>query len=92
MIFTSTESNLKKLSHLRMQLATFLALTSVTPAQQQEQPEGRRDEDKLVEIVRNATAEYLDITKATAAGYSPVLGCVSSSDQGAKLHNSRGNR
>ena len=40
--------------------------------------------NKLVEIVRNATTQYLDDVKAaTAAGYSPVLGCVSGPDHGA---------
>ncbi len=74
---------MKKLSHLTMQLAAFLALTSVAPAQQQQQPEGQQDQDKLVEIVRNATAQYQDVSRATAAGYTPVLGCVSGSDHGA---------
>lgn len=74
---------MKKLSHLTMQLAAFLALTSLAAAQQQKQPEGQQDQDKLVEIVRNATAQYQDVAQATAAGYSPVLGCVSGSDHGA---------
>ena len=38
---------------------------------------------KLVQIVRTATAQYQDISAATAAGYGPFLGCVSSSDHGA---------
>ena len=38
---------------------------------------------KLVQIVRTATAQYNDITTATAAGYGPFLGCVSGSDHGA---------
>jgi hypothetical protein len=74
------ESNMKKLSHMPMLLAALLALTSFTLAQQ---PEGQGDPDKLVEIVRNATQKYQDVTKATADGYSPVLGCVSGSDHGA---------
>src|SRR5277367_1682536 len=38
---------------------------------------------KLVQIVRAATAQYQDISAATAAGYGPFLGCVSGSDHGA---------
>jgi hypothetical protein len=58
--------------------------TSVALAQQQKQPEEQGDQNKLVQIVRNATAQYVDdIKAATSAGYSPALGCVSGSDHGA---------
>jgi hypothetical protein len=68
---------MKKLSHLTMLLAAPLALTSFALAQQQ------GVQDKLVEIVRNATAQYVGVNAATGAGYSPVLGCVRGSDHGA---------
>jgi hypothetical protein len=75
---------MKKLSHLTMLLAAFLALTSFAPAQQQKQSEGQADQDKLVQIVRNATRQYVDDVKAaTSAGYGAALGCVSGSDHGA---------
>jgi hypothetical protein len=79
---------MKKLSHLTMLSAAFLALTSFALARQQKQPEGQgdqnNDQNKLVDIVRNATKQYVDdVNAATAAGYSPVLGCVSGSDHGA---------
>ena len=38
---------------------------------------------KLVQLVRAATAQYIDVNAATAAGYAPFLGCVSGSDHGA---------
>lgn len=38
---------------------------------------------RLIQIVRNATQQYLDVNNATAAGYAPFLGCVSGSDHGA---------
>ncbi len=38
---------------------------------------------KLVQIVREATRQYIDVNNATAAGYGPFLGCVSGSDHGA---------
>jgi hypothetical protein len=72
---------MNKLSHLALLLAAPLAFTSFAPAQQTGQAQGQGDQDKLVEIVRNATQQYQDVTKAT--GYSPALGCVSGSDHGA---------
>jgi hypothetical protein len=38
---------------------------------------------KLVELVRAATKEFIDVNTATAAGYAPFLGCISGSDHGA---------
>lgn len=38
---------------------------------------------KLIQDVRNATAQYQNVSAATAAGYGPFLGCVSGSDHGA---------
>lgn len=77
---------MKKLMHLAMLLVAPLAFTSFVPvfapAQQTGQPEGDRDQDnKLVEIVRNATEQFQDVNKAK--GYGPALGCVSGSDHGA---------
>lgn len=69
---------MKNLSHLTTFLAAVLASASFAPGQQTTPP------DTLVTTVRNATTQYVDnVTAATAAGYSPVLGCVSGSDHGA---------
>ena len=38
---------------------------------------------KLVQLVRSATQQFIDVNAATAAGYQPFLGCVSGPDQGA---------
>jgi hypothetical protein len=38
---------------------------------------------KLVQLVRAATQQYIDVNAATAAGYGPFLGCVAGSDHGA---------
>ena len=38
---------------------------------------------KLVELVRDATKQYVDVNAATAANYQPFLGCVSGPDHGA---------
>jgi len=37
----------------------------------------------LVQAVRDATSQYIDVNNATAAGYGPFLGCVSGPDHGA---------
>ncbi|HXK02179.1 MAG TPA: hypothetical protein VMS37_07235 [Verrucomicrobiae bacterium] len=38
---------------------------------------------KLVQLVRIATRQYVNVNAATAAGYQPFLGCVSGPDHGA---------
>ena len=38
---------------------------------------------KLVQLVRNATRQFVNVNAATAAGYQPFLGCVSGPDHGA---------
>ncbi len=38
---------------------------------------------KLVEDVRNATRQFLDVNNAGPAGYEPAFGCVSGPDHGA---------
>jgi hypothetical protein len=37
----------------------------------------------LVQIVRDATRQFIDVNAATAVGYGPFLGCVSGPDHGA---------
>src|SRR5437763_4069047 len=41
------------------------------------------DQARLVQIVRNATKQFLDVNNAGSAGYGPFLGCVSGPDHGA---------
>ena len=38
---------------------------------------------KLVETVRNATRQFVDVNAAAGANYNPVFGCVSGPDHGA---------
>jgi hypothetical protein len=38
---------------------------------------------KLVQLVRDATRQFVDVNAATSAGYGPFLGCVSGPDHGA---------
>lgn len=80
--------NMKKTAAIASQILVLfpcLAFASFALAQQTTQPaEQATAPDKLVETVRNATTQYADDVKAAlAAGYSPVLGCVSGPDHGA---------
>lgn len=74
---------MKTLSRLTMLLAVLPAFTSFALAQEKTRSEAQDDESKLVQTVRDATEQYLDVSAAIAAGYGPVLGCVSGSDHGA---------
>ena len=38
---------------------------------------------KLVQLVRDATRQFINVNSATAAGYGPFLGCISGPDHGA---------
>jgi hypothetical protein len=38
---------------------------------------------KLVQVVRQATRQFIDVNFATAANYNPAFGCVSGPDHGA---------
>jgi hypothetical protein len=38
---------------------------------------------KLVQVVRDATEQYIDVNAATAAHYQPLFGCISGPDHGA---------
>ena len=64
-------------------LVAFLTLFSFGLGQQIVQPVGHGDQNKLIQIVREVTKQYLDINNAIAARYGPFLGCVSGSDHGA---------
>ncbi|MGB7643067.1 MAG: hypothetical protein WBL82_17395, partial [Terriglobales bacterium] len=69
-------------SHIPTLLVAVLVFSSLASAQHAMEHAGP-DQTKLVQTVRNATKQYLDINQATAAGYGPFLGCVSGSDHGA---------
>jgi len=70
-------------SHNSVFFVSVLALSSLALAQHTMQPARQENQNKLVQIVRQATKQYLDINNAIAAGYGPFLGCVSGSDHGA---------
>jgi len=68
--------------HISRFLLALLTLSSFAWAQHK-MPQGAADQARLVQSVREATKQYLDINNAIAAGYGPFLGCVSGSDHGA---------
>lgn len=60
-----------------------MALSCLAFAQHKMQPAAQADQSKLVQIVHDATKQYLDVNAAAAAGYGPFLGCVTGQDHGA---------
>jgi hypothetical protein len=57
-----------------------------TPTQEQKQGHAGHSNvipARLVELVRLATAQYINVNAATAANYQPAFGCVSGPDHGA---------
>jgi len=62
---------------------TFLACSAIAFAQHTDLQTGKEPANALVQEVREATKQYLDVNNAVAAGYAPFLGCVSGSDHGA---------
>ena len=77
---------------LRLALMTSLAATGPLLAPATAAPSDQADTHanhdhsapaKLVEVVRNATGQFIDVNAATAANYQPLFGCVSGPDHGA---------
>ena len=68
---------------LRLTLLISFAAASSLLSTAQEHSAASGPPAKLVLAVREATSQYIDVNKATAAGYGPFLGCVSGSDHGA---------
>ena len=64
-------------------LGSFVATAPLLAMAQGHAGHDQADSAKLVEIVRNATRQFLDVNNAGAAGYGPFLGCVSGPDHGA---------
>jgi hypothetical protein len=76
----------------RMLYLALLGAASVTPivaaggtdpSGQSHGGHGQTSSAKLVQLVRDATRQFIDVNSATAAGYQPFLGCVSGPDHGA---------
>jgi hypothetical protein len=76
-----------RVSLLSALTATALLIAADDPASKgSEQAHNHSQSDapaKLVQLVRDATKQFVDVNMATAAGYQPFLGCVSGPDHGA---------
>ena len=57
--------------------------TATQAAEQAHAGHAKASSAKLVQLVRDATKQFVDVNVATAAGYQPFLGCVSGPDHGA---------
>lgn len=68
---------------LRSMFVSGVVMAAQLVAAAQALPAHRESPAKLVQIVREATEQFLDVNAATAAGYTPFLGCVTGPDHGA---------
>jgi len=64
-------------------LTAGLALHAETAVPANDCEQGHGAPAKLVQTVREATRQYLDVNAASAAGYAPFLGCITGPDIGA---------
>jgi hypothetical protein len=60
-----------------------MALSAGSAAAQAPMPRADVVPAKLVQAVRSATQQFVDVNAATNAGYSPAFGCVSGPEHGA---------
>ena len=70
-------------SHPCVLFVAVLALSSFALAQHDMQQDPETSSPNLVQLVRTATQQYINVNAATAAGYAPFLGCVTGQDHGA---------
>jgi len=66
-----------------LNLAMLGILLTVTPLFAQDHANHGGVPAKLVQEVRNATRQFLDVNNAGPAGYKPAFGCVTGPDHGA---------
>src|SRR5277367_7164862 len=80
-IGTSTRSGLRPL--LFGALVVAVTLLPAADMEQMHADHGSAVPAKLVQTVRTATVQFINVNAATAAGYQPLFGCVSGPDRGA---------
>lgn len=64
-------------------IALLAGVNTAAPLFAQEAHAGHEAPAKLVQDVREATKQFIDVNNAVAAGYGPAFGCVSGPDHGA---------
>jgi len=85
---TQTNTSTRRSGSLRAGVLGVLAVAVALPlaAEDTEQMHASHESvapARLVEMVRNATRQYIDVNAAIRAGYKPMFGCVSGPERGA---------
>ena len=84
MIVGNSTSILKSTAAVvRSTLLSALAIALPIVARADGAPHNHAVPSKLIEIVRQNTAQFIDVNNVNAAGYQPLFGCVSGPDHGA---------
>src|SRR5690348_16400887 len=68
---------------LRSTLLSGLVILMPIVARADEPAHNHASPSKLVQIVRQNTAQFIDVNNVKGAGYQPLFGCVSGPDHGA---------
>jgi hypothetical protein len=68
---------------LRSVLFSGLLIAAPIFAEAQSSPHNHAVSAKLVQIVRQNTAQFVDVNNLKGTGYAPLFGCVSGPDHGA---------
>lgn len=84
MIVGNSTSILKGLAvMLRSTVLSSLMIVMPILARADEPAHNHTSPSKLVQIVRQNTAQFIDVNNTKGAGYQPLFGCVSGPDHGA---------
>ena len=65
-----------------LSLSLFGGALAIVPLHAQNHGDHQQQNSQLVEDVRNATRQFLDVNSAVRAGYDAAFGCVSGPDHG----------
>ena len=81
---TPTTTFIHKSTTSTVRLALLIGLITAAPTAGAGQDNHGHDAPaRLVQIVREATRQFIDVSNAGPAGYGPAFGCVSGPDHGA---------
>jgi hypothetical protein len=80
-----TTSSIQQSEKRILQLMLLSSLIAATPlvAQMSDMNHEKAAPAKLVQVVKENTAQFIDVNNTAAAGYGPAFGCVSGPDHGA---------
>jgi hypothetical protein len=82
-ITTSIHICSMRILRLALLISFVMSVPLLAVAGDAESAHGHAAPAKLVQLVREATRQFIDVNAATAAGYGPFLGCVSGPEHGA---------